>query len=103
MNQVTHVILRVAHDSRASALGIVIAGELQSGNTIELHAIGERAVYVMAKSLCVAQQALSQAGHSLACQPAFAKNRGQDGDRTEIRMMVVRERGEERQGEGVKG
>lgn len=88
MNQVRHVVLRVAHDSQSSALGSVIARELENGNTVELHAIGERAVYVMTKSLCVAQQLLEQAHQRIVCAPAFAAA-SQASCRTEIRITAT--------------
>ncbi len=86
--QARRVILHVAHDSQASALGSVIARELENGNTVELHAIGERAVYVMTKSLCVAQQLLEKAHQRMVCAPAFAAA-SQASCRTEIRITVI--------------
>ena len=69
------IILHVARDARAQTIAARIVAELRSGNAVELHAIGERAAYVMLKALGYAQ-----ASHGLACRPHLALS----GSRMEI-------------------
>ncbi len=84
------LVWRVAHDSRASSLGRALSAELQRGQTVELHAIGEKATYVLVKGLCIAQQLLEQARLGLVCKPVFAAASGA-GRRTEVHVAVMGE------------
>ncbi len=84
-------IIKVAADSRTTAVAGAIAGMVRDGRTPVLQAIGAGAVNQAVKAVVIARGYLEPDGIDIACVPSFTEIEIDGQERTAVRLEVVRQ------------
>lgn len=81
-------ILKVASQSKPTAVAGAIAGVVRESGRAEVQAIGAGAVNQAVKSIVVARGYLAPSGIDLICIPAFIEVTVENGERTAIKFIL---------------
>ncbi len=81
-------ILKVASQSKPTAVAGAIAGVMREAGRVEVQAIGAGAVNQAVKSVVIARGYLAPSGIDLICIPAFIEVMVDNGERTAIKFML---------------
>jgi len=81
-------IIKVAANSRATAVAGAIAGVIREKNRAEVQAIGAWAVNQAVKAVAIARGYLALDGFDVICIPAFTEVTIDDQKRTAMRLIV---------------
>lgn len=87
----TLTLVKVAADSRTTAVAGAIAGMVRDGRTPVLQAIGAGAVNQAVKAVVIARGYLEPDGIDIACVPSFTEIEIDGQERTAVRLEVVRQ------------
>lgn len=82
-------IIKVASESRTSAVAGAIAGMFRDNHRAEVQAIGASAVNQAVKALILARGYLEEEGRPIVCVPSFVQITAGGEDRTAIRISVM--------------
>jgi stage V sporulation protein S len=82
-------IVRVAADSRPTAVAGAIAGMVRTGTHPIVQAIGAGAVNQAVKALIIARGYLESDGVNIACVPSFSEMIIDGLERTAVRLEVI--------------
>lgn len=88
-------IIRVASDSRSTAVAGAIAGVMREQDSVDVQAIGAGAVNQAVKAVAIARGYLELDGIDIICVPSFVEVSIEGQERTAVRLTVER-RGSER-------
>lgn len=83
-------LLKVAADSRSTAVAGAIAGMVREGKEPVVQAIGAGAVNQAVKAVAIARGYLEQDGIDIAVVPIFAEIEINEQERTAIQLQVCR-------------
>ncbi len=81
-------ILKVASQSKPTAVAGAIAGVMREAGRVEVQAIGAGAVNQAIKSVVIARGYLAPSGIDLICIPAFIEVMVDNGERTAIKFTL---------------
>ena len=81
-------ILKVASQSKPTAVAGAIAGVMRESGRAEVQAIGAGAVNQAVKSIVIARGYLAPGGIDLICVPAFIEVTVESGERTAIKFLL---------------
>jgi stage V sporulation protein S len=81
-------ILKVASQSKPTAVAGAIAGVVREAGRAEVQAIGAGAVNQAIKSIVIARGYLAPSGIDLICVPAFIEVTAENGERTAIKFIL---------------
>ena len=81
-------VLKVAANSRSTAVTGAIAGVVRESGRAEVQAIGARAVNQAVKAVAIARGYLALDGIDVICIPAFTEVMIGDQERTAIKLTV---------------
>jgi len=81
-------ILKVAADSRSTAVAGAIAGAIREQGKVDVRAIGASAVNQAVKAVAIARGYLMPEGIDIVCIPSFAKVMIDEQERTIIVLRV---------------
>lgn len=83
-------IIRVASDSRSTAVAGAIAGVMREQDSVDVQAIGAGAVNQAVKAVAIARGYLELDGIDVVCVPSFVEVSIEGQERTAVRLHVQR-------------
>jgi stage V sporulation protein S len=83
-------LIRVASDSRSTAVAGAIAGIIRDGEEPNVQAIGTGAVNQAVKAVAIARMYLEEDGIDVFCIPSFVEVDIEGEERTAVRLQVLR-------------
>ncbi len=83
-------IIRVASDSRSTAVAGAIAGVMREQDNVDVQAIGAGAVNQAVKAVAIARGYLELDGIDIICVPTFVEVSIEGQERTAVRLHVER-------------
>jgi len=87
-------IIKVASDSRSTAVAGAIAGVMREQDNVDVQAIGAGAVNQAVKAVAIARGYLELDGIDIVCIPSFVEVDIEGQERTAVRLHVERRSGE---------
>ncbi|MFW6115432.1 MAG: stage V sporulation protein S [Chloroflexota bacterium] len=87
-------IIKVASDSRSTAVAGAIAGVMREQDNVDVQAIGAGAVNQAVKAVAIAGGYLELDGIDIICVPTFVEVDIEGQERTAVRLRVERRGGE---------
>jgi len=87
-------IIKVASDSRSTAVAGAIAGVMREQDNVDVQAIGAGAVNQAVKAVAIARGYLELDGIDIICIPSFVEVDIEGQERTAVRLHVERRGGE---------
>lgn len=88
-------IIKVASDSRSTAVAGAIAGVMREQDSVDVQAIGAGAVNQAVKAVAIARGYLELDGIDIVCIPSFVEVSIEGQERTAVRLHVQRHGEEE--------
>ena len=88
MDTSTVEIIKVAANSRTSAVAGAIAGVFREQQGVQIQAIGASAVNQAVKAVALARDYLSEDGYNIVVIPSFVDVEIEDNVRTAIRLAI---------------
>jgi stage V sporulation protein S len=86
-------IIKVASDSRSTAVAGAIAGVMREQDSVDVQAIGAGAVNQAVKAVAIARGYLELDGIDIVCIPSFVEVTIEGQERTAVRLRVERRDG----------
>ena len=83
-------IIKVASDSRSTAVAGAIAGVMREQDSVDVQAIGAGAVNQAVKAVAIARGYLELDGIDIICIPSFVEVSIEGQERTAVRLRVER-------------
>ena len=83
-------IIKVASDSRSTAVAGAIAGVMREQDNVDVQAIGAGAVNQAVKAVAIARGYLELDGIDIVCVPSFVEVDIEGQERTAVRLHVER-------------
>jgi len=83
-------IIKVASDSRSTAVAGAIAGVMREQDSVDVQAIGAGAVNQAVKAVAIARGYLELDGIDIICIPSFVEVSIEGQERTAVRLHVER-------------
>ncbi|MFW6082942.1 MAG: stage V sporulation protein S [Chloroflexota bacterium] len=83
-------IIKVASDSRSTAVAGAIAGVMREQDSVDVQAIGAGAVNQAVKATAIARGYLEMDGIDIVCIPSFVEVSIEGQERTAVRLHVQR-------------
>ncbi len=83
-------IIKVASDSRSTAVAGAIAGVMREQDSVDVQAIGAGAVNQAVKAVAIARGYLELDGIDIVCIPSFVEVSIEGQERTAVRLGVER-------------
>lgn len=83
-------IIKVASDSRSTAVAGAIAGVMREQDNVDVQAIGAGAVNQAVKAVAIARGYLELDGIDIICIPSFVEVEIEGQERTAVRLHVER-------------
>lgn len=83
-------VIKVAANSRSTAVAGAIAGVMREKGEVDVQAIGAGAVNQAIKAICIARGYLEEDGIDIICVPSFVEVNIDDQERTAVRISVQR-------------
>ncbi len=83
-------VIKVAANSRSTAVAGAIAGVMREKGEVDVQAIGAGAVNQAIKAICIARGYLEEDGIDIVCVPSFVEVNIDDQERTAVRINVQR-------------
>ncbi len=83
-------IIKVASDSRSTAVAGAIAGVMREQDSVDVQAIGAGAVNQAVKAVAIARGYLELDGIDIVCIPSFVEVTIEGQERTAVRLGVER-------------
>lgn len=83
-------IIKVASDSRSTAVAGAIAGVMREQDNVDVQAIGAGAVNQAVKAVAIARGYLELDGIDIICVPTFVEVSIEGQERTAVRLRVER-------------
>ncbi|MCX7683287.1 MAG: stage V sporulation protein S [Anaerolineae bacterium] len=83
-------IIKVAANSRSTAVAGAIAGVMREKGEVDVQAIGAGAVNQAIKAICIARGYLEEDGIDIICVPSFVEVNIDDQERTAVRINIQR-------------
>jgi len=83
-------IIKVASDSRSTAVAGAIAGVMREQDSVDVQAIGAGAVNQAVKAVAIARGYLELDGIDIICIPSFVEVTIEGQERTAVRLSVER-------------
>ena len=83
-------IIKVASDSRSTAVAGAIAGVMREQDSVDVQAIGAGAVNQAVKAVAIARGYLELDGIDIVCIPSFVEVSIEGQERTAVRLGVKR-------------
>jgi stage V sporulation protein S len=87
-------LIKVASDSRSTAVAGAIAGVMREQDNVDVQAIGAGAVNQAVKAVAIARGYLELDGIDIVCIPSFVEVDIEGQERTAVRLHVERRSGE---------
>ncbi len=87
-------LIKVASDSRSTAVAGAIAGVMREQDHVDVQAIGAGAVNQAVKAVAIARGYLELDGIDIICVPSFVEVEIEGQERTAVRLGVERRGGE---------
>jgi stage V sporulation protein S len=87
-------LIKVASDSRSTAVAGAIAGVMREQDNVDVQAIGAGAVNQAVKAVAIARGYLELDGIDIICVPLFVEVTIEGKERTAVRLHVERRGGE---------
>jgi len=83
-------LLKVAADSRSTAVAGAIAGIIRERGRVDVQAIGAGAVNQAIKAVAIARGYLEPDGIDILCVPSFTETQVDGQERTAVRLSIER-------------
>jgi stage V sporulation protein S len=83
-------VIKVAANSRSTAVAGAIAGVMREKGEVDVQAIGAGAVNQAIKAICIARGYLEEDGIDIVCVPSFVEVNIDYQERTAVRINVQR-------------
>ncbi len=83
-------IIKVAANSRSTAVAGAIAGVMREQENVDVQAIGAGAVNQAVKAVCIARGYLEEDGIDIICIPSFVEVLIDEQERTAVRLGIER-------------
>jgi len=83
-------VIKVAANSRSTAVAGAIAGVMREKGEVDVQAIGAGAVNQAIKAICIARGYLEEDGIDIVCVSSFVEVNIDDQERTAVRINVQR-------------
>lgn len=83
-------LIKVASNSRSTAVAGAIAGVMREQDSVDVQAIGAGAVNQAVKAVAIARGYLELDGIDIVCVPSFVEVNIQGHERTAVRLQVQR-------------
>ncbi|HET90742.1 MAG TPA: stage V sporulation protein S [Chloroflexi bacterium] len=84
-------IIKVAANSRSTAVAGAIAGVMREKGQVDVQAIGAGAVNQAIKAVCIARGYLEEDGIDIICVPSFVEVLIDEQERTAVRLSIQRQ------------
>ena len=81
-------LIKVASDSRSTAVAGAIAGVMREQDTVDVQAIGAGAVNQAIKAVAIARGYLELDGIDIVCIPSFVEVEIEGHERTAVRLSI---------------